>query len=244
MTLRFSVITCTWNSARYLDECIESVRSQDYKNYEHVFVDGGSTDGTLEKIKALDGDVKWVTGVRGGISNAMNEGVRLATGDVVSHLHSDDFYASPRTLSIVAAAFDRQPQAQWLYGRCVSVVDGERKLNEFESKPCTPRTLIRRNLVPHPATFVRREAFLRAGLFDTSLKYAMDYDLWLRLVAIGPPIQLEDYLSAFRFHEGSASTRNAWRARIEDMKVRLRHVKGGPAERLEHFARFAIRLVK
>lgn len=242
--MKFSIVTCTWNSARYLDECIASIRAQDHTDFEHVFVDGGSTDGTLETIRALSGDVKWVTGVRGGISNAMNEGIRLATGDVVAHLHSDDFYASARTLSIVAEAFARRPDAQWLYGRCLSVVDGERQLNNFDAKPCTRHNLIRRNLVPHPATFVRRAAFAKVGLFDTSLKYAMDYDLWLRLVTLGSPIQLEDYLAAFRFHEGSASTRNEWGARMEDMKVRLRHVSGGPIERLEHVARFAVRLVR
>ncbi len=242
--MKFSIVTCTWNSARYLDECVASVRAQRYRNYEHIFVDGGSTDGTLEKIKAYDGDVKWVTGIRGGISNAMNEGVRMAGGDVVAHLHSDDFYSSDSTLQIVADAFAARPAAQWLFGRCESVYDGRRELNKFEAKPCTRENLIRRNLVPHPATFVRRNAMLKVGLFDTSLKYTMDYDMWLRLVELGEPIQLEDYLSAFRFHEGSASTKNAWKAHFEEMKVRMRHIHGGPVERLEHLARFAVRMVR
>lgn len=242
--MKVSVITCTWNSRKYLPECIASVRAQDHADYEHIFVDGGSTDGTLEEIQALDGPVKWVTGIRGGISRAMNEGVKLATGAIISHLHSDDAYAGPRTLSTVVSAFKRHPGAVWLVGRCLAIVDGEVSENDYEAKPILAATLIRRNLVPHPSTFIRREAFDRVGGFDTRYKYAMDYDMWLKLIRIGPPVQLVDYLSAFRYHEGSLSTANVWAAHNEALRVRLKHVQGGHVERAEHLLRHAVRSVK
>jgi glycosyltransferase involved in cell wall biosynthesis len=238
--LKLSIITCTWNSEPYLAESIASVSAQDYPNVERIFVDGGSTDGTLERIRAVRGDVKVLEGVQGGIARAMNEGVRVATGDVVAHLHSDDMYCSPLVLSTVAARF-AESDAEWLYGRCRSLIDGQLADNDFETVPYNWHALIRRNLVPHPATFVRREAFLAVGGFDPAWLYAMDYDLWLKLGRRGPPEQLSQYLAAFRFHEGSLSTRNAWGAHREDLQVRLRHAGSNPLAIAEHLARYVVR---
>ena len=106
--LSFSVITCTWNSEPYLSQCIESVDQQTYSAVEQVFVDGGSDDGTLERIQAVDRPKQCITGIRGGISNAMNVGVGLAKGDVIAHLHSDDYYLAPDVLSTVAAEMEKR----------------------------------------------------------------------------------------------------------------------------------------
>jgi glycosyltransferase involved in cell wall biosynthesis len=239
--LKVSIVTCTWNSEPWLAQCIDSVRSQDHPDIEHVFVDGGSTDGTLERIAAVQGNVKVIEGIRGGISRAMNEGVRVATGEIVAHLHSDDFYAHSRVVSTVVRAFEARPQAVWLYGRCKSVIDGKVVENAFVPKRFSWSTLIRRNIVPHPATFIRRQAFLDLGGFDPSYKYTMDYDLWLRLARVGPPIELDEYLAAFRQHAGSLSTSNPWACHNECLRVRLKHAGRNPAVQLEHYARHVAR---
>lgn len=241
--MKFSIVTCTWNSESWIGECLSSITQQDYPEIEQVFVDGGSTDGTLERIKAVKGDVTILEGVRGGISHAMNEGVRAARGDVVAHLHSDDFYVAPDVLSRVATAF-RTRDADWLYGRCMSVVDGVLTENDFVTKPYSWHALIRNNIVPHPATFMRRSTFLDLGGFDPGYRYAMDYDLWLRAARIGAPIQLSDYLAAFRFHAGSLSTVNARAGHREALSVRLRHAGTGSLERVEHLARYGVRMAK
>ena len=106
MPLTFSIITCTWNSAQFLDEAIASILAQDYPYIEMIFVDGGSTDGTLEKIRSLSRPHQLIENIRGGVSNAMNVGIRHATGDVIAHLHSDDYYLSPYVLSKVAQQFE------------------------------------------------------------------------------------------------------------------------------------------
>jgi GT2 family glycosyltransferase len=242
--MKVSIITCTWNSEPWLRECIDSVRAQDHPDIEQVFVDGGSNDGTLERIQALDGDVKLLTGIRGGISRAMNMGARAASGDLIAHLHSDDFYAHAGAVSAVVRAFEQRPDAQWLYGRCKSVIDGEAREDDFVPKRFSWDELIRGNLVPHPATFLRRSAFLAAGGFDESIKYTMDYDLWLRLAKIGPPIQLDEYLAAFRYHDGSLSTSNVWACHNECLRVRLKHAGPDRFERLEHYARHVVRAGK
>ena len=231
--LSFSIITCTWNSEPFIARCIESVASQTYPQIEHVFVDGGSEDGTLDRIKRAPGNIKYVTGVRGGISNAMNVGVELSSGEVIAHLHGDDYYLHHQVIARVAGVFDAS-NAQWLYGRIVSDLAGEQVKPAWQLPEFSLSRLLRGNFIAHPAAFVRRQAFLRSGGFDLSLKYAMDYDLWLRLAKISPPVGLDEYFAAFRRHAGSASTANALAAFEEDHSVRCRHRPAGLVPRLLH----------
>ena len=182
MSLKISIVTCTWNSEPYLQQSIESVLSQDYPDIEQIFVDGGSTDGSLERIQSLSGNVKYVTGITGGISHAMNVGIKMARGDVVAHLHSDDYYAHPKVLSHVAKVV-QETGAEWLFGRCLSDIDGQLFPEGYAIPEYSYRSLLKGNFIPHPATFVKKELFERAGVFDTSIRYAMDYDLWFALAS-------------------------------------------------------------
>jgi len=242
MALTFSIITCTWNSARYLDEAIASVLSQDYPHYEMIFVDGGSTDGTLERIRALQRPYRLLENVSGGVSRAMNHGLRAARGDVIAYLHSDDYYLRPDVLSLVARHLE-QSGRDWLFGRTMSLIDGELRPDNYVAPRFSLANLLRGNFIPHPATFVRREMMLAAGGFNTELKYAMDYDLWLRLAPMGAPVQLDEALTAFREHEGSLSTasRNRLAAMSEDYRVRLAYCGHNPLRRLAHTARYLVR---
>ena len=240
MPFTFSIITCTWNSAAYIDESIASVLAQDYPHVEYIFVDGGSTDGTLEKIRALQRPYKLIENIRGGISRAMNEGLYAATGDVVAHIHSDDYYLRPDVLSAVARHME--PKAKgWLFARTMLDIDGALQSEGYVSPRYSYARMLRGNFVPHPATFVRRELMLRAGGFDTNLKYAMDYDLWLKIGCLSEPVQLDEPLAAFREHEGSLSTRNRLAAMEEDFRVRLAHVGKHPLARAMHYARYFVR---
>lgn len=240
MPLTFSIITCTWNSARYLDASIASVLQQDYPHIEYIFVDGGSTDGTLERIRALDRPHRLIENVRGGISRAMNEGVRAATGDVIAHLHSDDYYLRSDVLSLVARHLDASGRG-WLFGRIKQDIGGQLRAEGFVAPRYSLGQLLRRNFIPHPATFVRRDLMLRAGCFDTALKYAMDYDLWLKLGRLAEPVQLDEPFAAFRVHEGSASSKNRLAAMEEDFRVRLAHAGANPVARAMHYTRYLFR---
>jgi GT2 family glycosyltransferase len=240
MPLKFSIITCTWNSAAYLDQSIASVLMQDHPDIEYIFVDGGSTDGTLEKIHALQRPYRLIENVRGGISRAMNEGIKAATGDVVAHLHSDDYYLNPQVLSTVARHLEASGR-QWLFGRIKRDVNGKLEAEKFVSPRYSSARLLANNFIPHPATFVRRELLERTGGFDTRLKYAMDYDLWLKLAELSEPVQLDEPLAAFREHDGSLSTRDQLPALEEDFRVRLSHAGINPVALAVHYARYFVR---
>lgn len=236
--MKFSIITCTWNSARYLPACIASVLAQTDADIEWIFVDGGSTDGTLEIIHAIDRPVRLLENVRGGISKAMNAGVAVATGDVVAHLHSDDYYMHPGVLALVAQHMQKTC-CDWLFGRICKDVEGRLQAESFTAPRFSPAALRRGNFVPHPATFVRREVFERFGGFSEDYRYAMDYELWLRLAPHTRVCQLDEALTAFRVHAGSASTANRVAAKREDLRARLKYSSfwHWPEHLLRHWVR-------
>ena len=226
MALKLSIITITRNSERYLRETIESVISQDYPDFEYILVDGESTDGTLDIIKgyaAGDGRVRWISEPDRGIADAMNKGIRLATGDVVAHIHSDDLYL-PDVFSRVAGIFRENPRARWVTGR-LRYIDGEgRVLYDTTLKTSYAfRSIFKRNIIGHPATFIRRDVFAEAGLFDTALRYAMDYDLWLRISSRYEPLAVNDLFAKFRQHRDSLSSREILKAIDEEFAVKKRY---------------------
>lgn len=227
----FSIITITRNGEQYLAQTIESVLAQDFEDYEYLIIDGGSEDDTLqivERYAARDVRIRWHSGPDAGISDAMNKGIGIAQGTVVAHLHDDDYYL-PGALGAVWQAFQQQPEAGWLVGRC-RVVDGAGELLYEPSVPksLTYRQLLRRNLVPHPAAFVRRALFSEVGLFSERLRYAMDYDLFLRLCARQTPLVLDRGVAAFRRHADSLSTAAELTAFREEYRIRLGHAGNTP----------------
>lgn len=240
MALKITVVTCTWNSEPYLQQSIESVLAQDYPYIEQVFVDGGSTDGSLARIQSLTGNVKYVTGISGGISRAMNAGIEMASGDVIAHLHSDDYYAHSQVLSHVAQAM-QVTGAEWLFGRCLSDIDGQRFPEGYAIPRYSYQRLLKGNFIPHPATFVKKGLFDRAGVFDTAIRYAMDYDLWLRLAKLAEPMQLDEHLAVFRRHTGSLSTANPLPAFEEDFRVRMKYAGWWPWSVVYHGAHYLVR---
>ncbi|MGV3741105.1 MAG: glycosyltransferase family 2 protein [Burkholderiaceae bacterium] len=240
MQLKFSVITCTWNSEQYLPESIASVLAQDYPDIEYIFVDGGSTDGTLDMIRSLNRPYTLLENVRGGVSRAMNEGMLHASGDVIAHLHSDDYYLHGQVLSTVARNL-QQSGRKWLFGRTKTLIDGELRPEGWTAPRFSYASLLKGNYIPHPATFVQRELMRDLGGFDPKLKYAMDYDLWLKIARQHAPVQLDEALTAFREHEGSLSTKNRLAAMEEDFRVRLAHAGFDPMGKLLHYARYFVR---
>ena len=232
----FTIITCTRNSAATLPQTLQSIQQQRGVSFDQVFVDGDSTDATLDLLRAVPGQTTLLTGVRGGIARAMNTGIAAAQGEIVAHLHSDDYYLHPDVLATVKQRMD-QDGSDWLFGRIVSDVDGRQVPESFVVPPIDTARLLRRNLVPHPATFVRRAVFQRFGGFSESYRLAMDYEFWLRIQPHLKLSQLSEPLAAFRVHPASASHKFAWASFNEDFRARFNHAP------LRYWPEFALRYV-
>jgi|SRR5882672_9048725 len=221
--MKFSIVTCTWNSEPYLAQSIASVLAQDYPDIEYIFVDGGSTDGTLGRIQSIPRPVKLIQNVRGGISHAMNEGIGATTGDVIAHLHSDDYYLHSHVLSRVAEALTSTAR-KWAAGGCLIDLGGKLQPEPPRRWPYSYfNFLAARCHVPHPATFVRREVWQEIGVFDETIRYAMDIDLWLRIGRKFDPVIIDEALSASRQHSGSFSFANMRKAHSEHLRVRRKY---------------------
>lgn len=221
----FSIVTCTWNSAATLAATLASVQAQTCGDFEHIFVDGGSTDATLAMLEAYPGNKRVLRGVGGGISRAMNEGIRAARGEVVAHLHSDDYYAHPGVLDTVKARFGA---ADWVFGN-IQVLKDDVLLPPHAMPPFSYASFVAgKASVPHPAVFIRRALFEQVGLFDETLKYAMDIDLWLRLGKVAQPAVVDAPLTVFREHAGSVSSANKILARREEFAVRKKYMHAAP----------------
>ncbi len=234
--MRFSVVTICLNAERYLEETMESVLRQTWTDFEYILVDGGSTDGTHEIIRSLaeqDSRVRWVIETMPGIAHAMNYGLELARGEVIAYLHSDDRYADKQILERVASTLRDNPGVIWVTGG-LREIDGQGGvIRTLPALNFTKRRLLRNNIIYHPATFVKSATVKAVGGFDEGLRYAMDYDLWLRLADFSGPCQCDGVLADFRVHPGSRSSAERDKALAEEYLVRKRYLGRG-ALRWQH----------
>lgn len=184
MSLRITVITAVRNRADTIGSTMASVHGQSWPHVEHIVVDGGSTDGTLAVLDRYGhGIARLIGGPDAGAYDAMNKGLRHATGDVVGFMHSDDEYASPEVLSRVAKAFE-DPSVGAVYGDLVYVSqrDPSHVVRYWRAGHYSRAKLAWGWMPPHPTLYVRREIYERFGGFDTRFRIAADYDCMLRLL--------------------------------------------------------------
>jgi len=180
--MKISVITVCYNSAETIGHTLRSVREQTYGDIEHIVVDGGSRDNTLEVVAAEGQHVaKLVSEKDKGIYDAMNKGIALASGEVVGFINADDFYASTSVLTDVAAAFGKSGADSCYGDLCyVSQSDPMRVVRYWRSKDFVPGSFEAGWCPPHPTFFVRRSVYERLGGFDLSFKIAADFELMAR----------------------------------------------------------------
>lgn len=187
--MKISIVTVVLNNKSYIEECINSVLTQNYMNIEHVIIDGGSTDGTVEIIKETiekfpERYVKFISEKDAGIYDAMNKGIRLATGDIVGILNSDDIYSHPSVLQKVTIAMD-DPSVDACFADLVYVdrKDISKIVRYWQSCRYKENLFKKGWVLPHPTLFVRKKLYEIYGLFDLSYKLAADYEFIVRLLS-------------------------------------------------------------
>jgi len=209
--MKISIITPSFNQVRFIERTIRSVLEQNYSDLEYIVMDGGSTDGTLEILKKYSSRIIWNSEKDSGQSAAINKGLRLATGEIVAYLNSDDAY-EPGALRKVADFFKNNPDQTWVYGKCKIIDENDREIRKLIT--CYKNSLLKRysykkllaeNFISQPATFWRKELLDEIGYFSEEENFCMDYEFWLRLGEKYEAGIIDEYLANFRYYATSKS---------------------------------------
>lgn len=173
-----SIITVCFNSEKTIEKTIESVLNQTYKNIEYLIIDGNSMDGTMEIVKKyeplFEGRMKWVSEPDKGIYDAMNKGIRMASGKLIGIINSDDYYEPTAVEDMISAMSDEAYQI--LYGFLRTLSDGVERNISIGS-----HLFLREGMIAHPTCFVTKQLYDELGTYDTQFVSAADYDFMLRM---------------------------------------------------------------
>jgi len=201
---KISILTPSFNQARYIEETIESVTRQDYGNVEHIVMDGGSTDGTVGILRKHP-HLIWFSESDKGQADALNKGLRQASGDIVGWINSDDFYARDVFASVVRCFDD--PSVQWAVGNLTYVFEESSDAIPGRSPAVTPAALIQNpDIVRQQPAFFRKALLETVGAWNPEFHMVMDYDLWIRLAKVSAPKMVDANWAYFRCHAGQKST--------------------------------------
>jgi glycosyltransferase involved in cell wall biosynthesis len=231
--VRVSFVIPTRNQAPFVARCIESCLAQTVPDSEILVLDGASTDGTQAILASFGDRIWWTSQPDGGQGDAVNNGIGRARGDVIAWINSDDRYADGSVLADVLAAFASDPRCDVVYGDGLTVDAADRPLRPYRTRDIrAPRDVLLHPSSPvlQPATFFRRQLFADVGGIRTDLRYALDYELWLRMFPRARAIRhLRRPLAVATYHPAAKS--------ISGMIEQIRETV---AVKREHQARFAL----
>ena len=180
--MKVSIITIVYNNQDCIEHCMQSVHDQTYKNIEHIVIDGGSTDGTQQKMTAFKNNIAfYISEKDNGLYDALNKGIRNATGDIIGILHSDDLFYKPDTIQKIVDAFNSS-QADLVYanGMYVDKYDTNTVKRIYRSKPFKNFYLFFGWIPLHTTIYVRKKIYHEMGFYDERFVIASDYDISLR----------------------------------------------------------------
>ena len=182
--MKISIITVCLNSDETIEDAIKSILAQSYDDIEYIIVDGGSSDETLSIIKKYENEItRYISEPDKGVYDALNKGLKLATGEVVGFLHADDFYATTETIKNVARVFEHN-KVDCLWGDLVYVgKENTEKIIRYWKSGKYKKNLFKRGWMPaHPTFFVKRRVYEKHGYFNTDFRIAADYEIMLRFL--------------------------------------------------------------
>ena len=240
-----SIITPTYNMAKYLTETIESVLSQDYPNIEYIVVDGASTDGSLDILERYQGRLRYFSEPDRGPSDAAWKGFRQARGEIFAWLNADDTFL-PGAVRKGVEYFQAHPETDVVYGEGWWIDDSGATIGRYPTLPFDAKVLERDCFICQPASFIRATAYRRCEL-DPSVNRSFDYDLWIRMAKAGIRFDaIPQYLANSRMHTGAKTIYerdSVFQASMDLLKrhygyIPLPWIFGYTAYRLDHRDQF------
>lgn len=217
--MKISIITVTYNSAATVRDTMESVLRQDYPDFEYIVMDGGSTDGTMDIVKDMEprfeGRMKWVSEKDKGMYDAINKGIRMATGDVVGIINSDDFYHRTDIFGIINRTFEENRDIEAIYGdvRFVKPDHLEKTVRYYSSKHWKPWRFRFGFMPAHPTFFTYKENFEKYGYYQYDYHIAADYELLIRHLYTHKVPAKYVPVDFMKMRTGGRST-NGWKANV------------------------------
>ena len=217
--MKISIITVTFNSATTVRDTIESVLKQNYKDYEYLVIDGGSKDNTVDIIKECEpkfgGRMKWISEKDKGMYDGINKGIRMATGDVVGIINSDDFYHRTDVFDIINKSFEENKGIQAIYGdvRFVHPDNLEKTVRYYSCKHWKPWRFRFGFMPAHPTFFTYKENFEKYGYYQYDYHIAADYELLIRHLYTNKVPAKYVPLDFMKMRTGGRST-NGWKANV------------------------------
>jgi GT2 family glycosyltransferase len=198
-----SIVTPSYNAEDYIERAIRSVLDQDVESLEHIVVDGGSTDGTVDILRRYP-HLRWISEPDEGQSDALNKGFRMARGEILGWLNADDTY-TPGAVQTGVDYLKSHPECDIVYGDCNIRHNDGSLLTVFESHQTEGYEQLLGGVIHTPAVFWRRRLFDRIGYLDESLHYNMDNEFWLRAAAVADQHYISHPLANFFHRSGSKS---------------------------------------
>jgi glycosyltransferase len=217
---KVSIITICLNSREHIEDTIKSVRSQTYSNIEYIVIDGGSTDGTADILRAYDRQIDyWVSEPDKGISDAFNKGVLAATGEIVAFLNSQDYYFNSGVVAKAVRIFSEHPGANLVYGKTCYVPERSDEIVGVMGLPFSKEVMRKRNIMPHQSLFMKKTVFEHFGLYKQDYHYAMDYEHLLRVTETETPCFVDEIWAVMRL--GGVSDSNKFSVNADLLKAQI-----------------------
>lgn len=222
--LKISIITPSYNQAKFIEDTIQSVLQQSYKNFEHIIVDGGSTDGTIEILRKYP-HLKWISEKDRGQSNAINKGFHMASGKIVAWLNSDDYYER-NIFAEIADYFNKNSGCNFLYGDIVFVDEKKQPVRHISGDVMGYHKLLENpDLIRQPSSFWRRSVLEEVGMIDENLHMVMDFEFFLRIAKKYEMHYINRNISYFRFYSNGKTSRLKKKQIYELTRILIRERK-------------------
>lgn len=222
------MLTPSFNQAAWLGANLRSVACQTYPSIEHIVMDGGSTDGSVEVLRAAGDAITWQSEPDNGQSHAINKAFAASSGDIIGWINSDDAYFDCRVIEDVVGYFVAHPQVDVVFGHCAQIDENDTIIWMIWVPPFVRRLLRIVNFIGQPVAFIRRSA-LSQPMLDESYHFTMDYELWLRLDREGRRFHRINRITAVDRHQADRKTETIREVMHSDIeRLATTHGRGYP----------------
>lgn len=220
---KISIVTVSYNQADFIEANIKSVIEQNYPNVEHIIIDAGSTDGTLEILKKYDKFLNWTSEPDNGQSDGLNKGFKKASGEIIGWINSDD-NLTPGSLHKIADFFQKNPDEIAVIGDQAIIDEEGNSLRVIKSRAYDFDYLLNHAKgITQNSTFFKRDVFDKIGYLNESLHYAMDTDLFIRIASIKELPYIPEILAEFRMQPNAKTAEGSHKFAMELLKIRKKY---------------------